>query len=60
MLFRSFLFAFVTFVLGGLAGLVSLIRRRSLRGNIAFGPWMVAGAVITIVWEQSLRSFISG
>mgnify|MGYP006283134513 CR=1 FL=1 len=55
-----FLFAFVTFVLGGLAGLMSLIRRRSLRGHIAFGPWMVAGAVITIVWEQSLRSFISG
>ena len=54
------LFAFVTFVLGGAGGLVSLVRRRSLRGHFAFGPWMVAGAAITIVWEQNLRSFISG
>jgi prepilin signal peptidase PulO-like enzyme (type II secretory pathway) len=54
------MFAFVTFVLGGAGGLVSLVRRRSLRGHFAFGPWMVVGAVITIVWEQNLRSFVAG
>ncbi|MEY3691300.1 MAG: hypothetical protein RJB57_955 [Actinomycetota bacterium] len=53
-------FVVVTFVLGGVAGLFTLVRRRSLRRHIAFGPWMVAAAVLTVVWEQQLRGLLGG
>lgn len=53
-------FVVVTFVLGGAAGVFTLVRRRSLRRHIAFGPWMVLAAVLTVVWEQPLRGLLGG
>lgn len=53
-------FVVVTFLLGGLAGLFTLVRQRSLRRHIAFGPWMVIAAVLTVVWEQQLRGLLGG
>ena len=51
---------FVSCVLGGVAGLVTLVVRRDRRRFIAFGPWLVIGALITVVFEQTLRRLLLG
>lgn len=50
----------VSFVLGGAAGLVTLLARRDRRHHMAFGPSLVAGALLTVVFEQQLRGWILG
>lgn len=54
------LFVLVTFVLGGVAGLAALARRRGRRHHLAFGPWMVLAAVLTITFEEQIRSVVLG
>lgn len=45
----------VTFLLGGIAaGITLIVRRGEKRTRIAFGPWMVVGSWIAILWD--LRS----
>ena len=51
---------FVSCVLGGVAGLVTLAVRRNRRHFIAFGPWLVTGALVTVVFEQTLRRWVTG
>lgn len=50
---------FMTFVLGGLVGIVVLIRVG--RGStIPFGPYMVAGTLVAICWGQQLADWYLG
>ena len=43
------------FIAGGLFGLVLLLARRAGRGSqVAFGPWMLAGAWVGILWGQPI------
>ena len=43
------------FVLGGLAAVVLLVTARAdRRTHLAFGPWMIAGAVVGLVWGSAL------
>ena len=51
---------FVSCILGGAAGLVTLVVRRDRRRFIAFGPWLVIGALVTVVFEQTLRRLLLG
>ncbi|MFM1789964.1 MAG: hypothetical protein RLZZ526_291, partial [Actinomycetota bacterium] len=55
-----FISLFVSCVLGGVAGLVTLVVRRNRRHFIAFGPWLVIGALVTVVFEQTLRRVLLG
>ena len=55
-----FIALFVSCVLGGIAGLVTLAVRRNRRHFIAFGPWLVTGALVTVVFEQTLRRLLLG
>lgn len=55
-----FIALLVTFVLGGVAGLALLVVRRNRRHFMAFGPWMVVGALLTVVFEDRLRDLILG
>lgn len=55
-----FISLFVSCVLGGVAGLATLVVRRNRRHFIAFGPWLVIGALLTVVFEQSLRRVLLG
>lgn len=50
----------VSFVIGGAAGLVTLVVRRNRRHHMAFGPSLVAGALLTVVFEEHLRGLILG
>ncbi len=51
--------AFLTFVLGGLVGIVVLLRVG--RGTtIPFGPYMVAGTLLAILWGQQLADWYVG
>jgi leader peptidase (prepilin peptidase)/N-methyltransferase len=54
------IFTLVTFVLGGLAGIVALIGRKGRRHHLAFGPWMVLAAVLTITFEEQIRLLVVG
>ena len=55
-----FIALLVSCVLGGVAGLVTLAVRRNRRHFIAFGPWLVTGALVTVVFEQTLRRWVTG
>jgi leader peptidase (prepilin peptidase)/N-methyltransferase len=55
-----FIALLVSCVLGGVAGFITLVVRRNRRHFIAFGPWLVTGALLTVVFEQTLRRFITG
>ena len=50
----------VSFLIGGVAGLVTLAVRRNKRHFMAFGPSLVAGALLTVVFEEQLRGWILG
>ena len=50
----------VSFVIGGAAGLVTLVVRRDRRHHMAFGPSLVLGALLTVVFEQQLRGWLTG
>jgi len=44
----------IAFFLGSLQGLGMVFSRRgSVRDPIAFGPWMMAGVCLSIIWAQS-------
>lgn len=49
-----------SFVIGGVSGLVTLAVRRNRRHAMAFGPSLVAGALLTVVFESTLRGWILG
>lgn len=55
-----FIALLVSCVLGGVAGFVTLVVRRNRRHFIAFGPWLVTGALVTVVFEQTLRRCVIG
>ena len=55
-----FIALLVSCVLGGVAGFVTLVVRRNRRHFIAFGPWLVTGALVTVVFEQTLRRCVTG
>lgn len=47
--------AFAAFILGGLVSIVLLATKRvTRRGGIPFGPWMIAGAWVGLVWGASI------
>ena len=53
--------AFAAFVLGGLFGVVLLVRRRADRSTaIPFGPWMLIGAWVGIVAGESFGRLLGG
>ncbi|MFM9133170.1 MAG: hypothetical protein ACKORY_10785, partial [Actinomycetota bacterium] len=50
----------LAFVLAGLQALVVLVVRRDRRYFFAFGPALGAGALLTVVFEASLRAYVGG
>lgn len=45
--------AFSAFLLGGVVSVILLATRRvTRRSGIPFGPWMIAGAVVGVVWGE--------
>ena len=47
--------AFTAFLLGGLAGLALMaVRRAGRKSHIPFGPWMLLGALVAILWGGAL------
>ncbi|GEL93481.1 prepilin peptidase [Cellulomonas composti] len=52
---------FAAFVLGGVFSIGLLVLRRAgRRSGIPFGPWMILGAVVGIVWGQPLADLYLG
>jgi leader peptidase (prepilin peptidase) / N-methyltransferase len=46
------------FVLGGLSGLVLLVfKRATLKSHLPFGPYMMAGALVALIWGESFGSW---
>jgi leader peptidase (prepilin peptidase)/N-methyltransferase len=53
--------AFLGFLIGGLVGLVLLaLRRAALRTAVPFGPSMLAGALVAVVWGADLVDLYLG
>jgi len=50
----------VSFVVAGMQALVVLLVRRDRRHFFAFGPALGAGALLTVVFEASIRSYLGG
>ena len=50
----------VSFVIAGVQALVVLLVRRDRRHFFAFGPALGAGALLTVVFEASIRSYLGG
>ena len=50
----------VSFLIGGMSGLVVLVVRRNRRHFFAFGPSLVAGALVTVIFEDQLRRWLVG
>lgn len=51
----------VAFVVGGLIGLISLIRRMgTLKSQIAFGPFLVGGGWVAYFWGDKMRAWFLG
>ncbi len=49
---------FLGFILGGFAGAVLLLlKKKTLKSKIAFGPFLVLGAIITLFFGQKILSF---
>jgi leader peptidase (prepilin peptidase) / N-methyltransferase len=47
----------VAFVLGGLVGMVLMLSGRARRGShLAFGPFLLLGALVGLLWGESLGS----
>jgi len=48
-------------VLGGIVGLIIVVARRgSGKTRIPFGPWMIVGAWVGILWGAALASSYLG
>ena len=57
----SFLTVFLGIILGGVAGTILLIRRKKgLKDEMAFGPYLVMGAFITMLWGNQLVDWYLG
>ena len=57
----SFLTLFLGIILGGVAGTVLLIRRKKgLKDEMAFGPYLVMGAFIAMLWGNELFQWYLG
>lgn len=50
----------VSFLIGGVSGLVTLVVRRNRGHFMAFGPSLVTGALATVVFEGQLRGWLVG
>lgn len=49
---------YLSFVLGGLVGLVLVAgRKKNLRSTLPFGPFMILGTFISLVWGDNLLSW---
>ncbi len=49
---------FTAFLLGGVAGLALMaVRRAGRKSHIPFGPWMLLGALVAILWGGALADF---
>jgi len=50
----------VTIVLGGLGGLVALAMGKGRKGEIPYGPYLAAGAVVAALWGERIASWYLG
>ena len=57
----KFLTLFLGIIFGGVAGTVLLIRRKKgLKDEMAFGPYLVMGAFIAMLWGNELFQWYLG
>lgn len=57
----NFLAIFLGFVIGAVYSLVLiLLRKKSLKDTIAFGPFLILGAVIAFLWGQYIVDWYTG
>jgi len=57
----NFLAIFVGFVIGAIYSLVLILsRKKSLRDTIAFGPFLILGSVIALIWGQYIIDWYIG
>ncbi|MCX6810204.1 MAG: prepilin peptidase [Candidatus Berkelbacteria bacterium] len=54
-IYRSILFLFLSFIIGAIAGLVLMAsRKKKMKSEIAFAPFLILAAIISIVWGNQI------
>ena len=52
---------FAGFLLGGVVGVILLVTKRATRKTgVPFGPFMIVGALVAILWGQPLIDWYAG
>ncbi len=55
---RSILFLFLSFIIGAIIGLILMIvKRKEIKSEIAFAPFLILAATICSLWGQSIVNF---
>jgi leader peptidase (prepilin peptidase)/N-methyltransferase len=55
----GFIALYVAFVTGAIYGLVLiLLKRKKLKSQVAFGPFLVTGAIIMLLWGDKILEVI--
>lgn len=50
---------YISFMIGGIYGTIALITgNKKLKSSIAFGPFLIIGTVIMIVWGREVLQFV--
>jgi len=58
---KGFLALYLAFALGGIIGLfLILFGRKKLKSKIAFGPFLVIGALVMLFWGEEILRFVFG
>jgi len=58
---KGFMALYLAFVLGGVMGLFLIIfGRKKLKSKIAFGPFLVIGAVVILFWGEEILKVVLG
>ena len=58
---KGFLTLYLAFALGGIIGLfLILFGRKKLKSKIAFGPFLVIGALVMLFWGEEILRFVFG
>ncbi len=56
--FGGFIALYIAFTIGALVGIVLIIKRKSkLKSKIAFGPFLVIGAIFFMLWSDKILLF---
>ena len=56
---HGFLALYVSFMIGGLYGILALMSgSKKLKSTIAFGPFLIIGTVVMVVWGEQVRTFL--